>query len=324
MGTDLKRHRVLVTPTSYGKTDPTLRSELEAAVGEVIYNPVGRPLTAAELRELLPSCDGYIAGLDEISATALDGADRLKVIARYGVGVDNVDLAAASARGIVVTNTPQANAVSVAELTVGLILSLARSIPLLVARTRAGEWPRVVGTAIKGKTVGLLGMGAIGKEVVRRLRGFDCALLAHDPRADEAFAAEFGVQLVSAAEVGARSDFLSLHLPLLPTTRGTVNAEFLATMKPGAFLINTSRGEIVDEQALYAALTAGHIRGAALDVFGEEPPSPGDPLLVLPEVLVTPHTGAHSDDATGSMGWGALRDCLAVLRGDPPTHRVGS
>jgi phosphoglycerate dehydrogenase-like enzyme len=295
---------------------------LEAAVGQVIYSPVARPLTASELRELLPSCDAYIAGLDEISATALEGADRLKVIARYGVGVDNVDLAAASARGIVVTNTPLANAVSVAELTIGLMLSLARSIPMLVERTRIGEWPRMVGVTLKGKTVGLLGMGAIGKEVVRRLRCFDCALLAHDPFADEVFAAEHGVQLLPSTHVVARADFLSLHLPLLPTTRGMVNAEFLGAMKSGAFLINTSRGEIVDEQALYEALRSGRIKGAALDAFSPEPPGMDNPLLALPQVLATPHTGAHTDDATDAMGWGSLHDCLAVLRGERPGSRV--
>jgi D-3-phosphoglycerate dehydrogenase len=166
------------------------------------------------------------------------------------------------------------------------MLSLARSIPLLVERTRTGGWPRVVGVAIKGRTVGLLGMGAIGKEVVRRLRGFGCTLLAYDPRVDEEFAAEHGVQLLSSAEVVARSDFLSLHLPLLPATRGMVNAEFLAAMKPGAYLINTSRGELVDEQALYEALSSGRLAGAALDAFSREPPGADNPLLALPQVLI--------------------------------------
>jgi D-3-phosphoglycerate dehydrogenase len=288
----------------------------------VIYNPTGRPLSSAELRALLPGCDGYIAGLDTIDRATLAAADRLKVIARYGVGVDNVDLAAAAEKSIVVTNTPFANAASVAELTIAFILSLARSLPMLAAQMRAGEWPRLMGLSLEGKTVGLIGLGAIGKQVALRLRCFGCTILAHDPAADRAFAAAYGVELCPLNEVLRRADFLSLHLPLLPETRGMVNAAFLAQMKPGAFLINTARGEIVDEMALLEALQSGHLRGAALDVFGKQPPDPDDPLLALPQVIATPHCGAHTDGALSAMGWGALRDCLAVLRGEQPAHRV--
>jgi D-3-phosphoglycerate dehydrogenase len=319
---DLKSCRVLVTPTSYGQSDPRLRAELEATVGEVIYNTLGRPLTSAELRRLLPGCDGYIAGLDRIDRAALEAADRLKVIARYGVGVDNIDLAAAAEKSIVVTNTPFANASSVAELTIGLLLALARSLPTLVAQTKAGQWPRTTGLTLEGKTVGLIGLGAIGKQVALRLRCFGCRIVAYDPAADATFAAAYGVTLGSLDEVLRQADFLSLHVPLTPETRGMVNAGFLARMKPGAFLINTARGEIVDEAALLKALQSGHLRGVALDVFSQQPPNPQNPLLALPQVIVTPHCGAHTDGALNAMGWGALRDCLAVLRGEEPAHRV--
>ena len=170
---DLKSCRVLVTPTSYGKNDPQLRSEIEAAVGEVIYNPYERPLTSTEVGSLLPGCDGYIAGLDYIDRAAMDSADRLRIIARYGIGVDRVDLAAAAEKSIVVTNTPFANSVSVAELTIGMLLSLARSIPTLTAETRRGGWSRVAGVTLAGKTVGLVGLGSVGKQVALRLRAFD-------------------------------------------------------------------------------------------------------------------------------------------------------
>ena len=322
MSVDLKACRVLVTPTWYGKSDPRVRTELEAAVGQVIYNPIGRPLNSYEVKALLPGCHGYIAGLDEIDANALEGADKLRVIARYGVGVDGVDLAAAAAQSIVVTNTPLANALSVAELTIGLMLSLARSIPELIGETRAGKWPRKTGVTLSGKTVGLIGLGAIGKYVATRLRAFGCIVVAYDPAADTAFATEHGVELVPLDEVVRRADFLSLHVPLLPTTRAMVNAAFLAGMKRGAFLINTARGELIDEAALLAALESGHLRGAALDAFSQEPPPAGDPLLKLPQVLVTPHAGAHTDGAVDSMGWGALHDCLAVLRGESPQFPV--
>ncbi|MDW8070209.1 MAG: phosphoglycerate dehydrogenase [Anaerolineae bacterium] len=317
---ELKSCRVLVTPRSYGLNDPRLRSVLEETVGEVIYR--GRIHTSQELQELLPGCHGFIAGLDEIDRAAIEAATELKVIARYGVGVDNVDLAAARERGIVVTNTPGANAGAVAELTIGLMLALARSIPQANAALRAGTATRVEGFSLEGKTVGLLGLGAIGKQVARRLQAFGCTVLAYDPVPDRSFAERYGVMLCSQDEVVARSDFLSLHLPALPETYGMVNATFLAQMKPGAFLINTARGELIDEAALLEALRSGHLRGAALDVFATEPPPPDHPLLALPQVIATPHIGAHTDGAMNMMGWMALRDCLAVLRGEEPAHRV--
>ncbi|MDH7485077.1 MAG: phosphoglycerate dehydrogenase [Anaerolineae bacterium] len=319
---DLRSCRVLVTPRSFGKYDPRLKAELEAAVGEVVYNPLGRSLTSAEVRALLPGCDGYIAGLDIIDRAALEAADRLRVIARYGVGVDQVDLEAAGEKGVVVTNTPGVNATAVAELTVGLMLALARMIPLANQEIRAGRPARAEGVSLEGKVVGLLGLGAVGRQVARRLRGFECTVLAYDPAVDAATAREFGALLCPQEEVISRSDFLSLHVPLLPETRGMVNADFLARMKRGAFLINTARGELVDEEALFAALQSGHLRGAALDVFAQEPPGPDHPLLSLPQVIATPHIGAHTDAAINAMGWGALRDCLAVLRGEEPLHRV--
>ncbi|MBI3763237.1 MAG: hypothetical protein HY260_15430, partial [Chloroflexi bacterium] len=238
-----------------------------------------------------------------------------------GVGVDGVDLDAAKERSTIVTNTPFANSVSVAELAIGLMFSLARSIPSAVATTKAGQWARPMGITLAAKTVGVIGLGAIGKQVAMRLRHFDCALVAHDPVADAAFAAVHGIELGALDDLLSRADFVTLHVPLLPTTRGMVNAAFLARMKVGSFLINTARGELIDETALLDALQSGRLRGAALDVFSKEPP--GDlPLLRLPQVIATSHIGSHTDGATNAMGWTALRDCLAVLRGEQPAHRV--
>ena len=226
---------------------PGLKTELEALVGEVIYNPTGKPLTSAEVARLLPGVDGYIAGLDAIDASALEAADCLKVIARYGVGVDSVDLAAARAKGIVVTNTPGANSVSVAELALGLMLALARQIPEAVDAVHQGKWPRYTGISLEGKVIEILGLGAIGKQLARRLSGFDCKILAYDPYANSAFAKDNRVELATMDDVICQADFVSLHLPLLPETRGLVNDEFLSKMKKGSFLINTSRGEAIDE-----------------------------------------------------------------------------
>lgn len=319
---NLKECRLLVTPTSYGKNDARLKSDLEAMVAHVTYNPTGKPLTSAEVRDLLPGIDGYIAGLDVIDEAALAAADQLRVIARYGVGVDNVDLAAAKARNIVVTNTPGANSVSVAELALGLMLALARQIPEAVEAVHLGKWPRYAGLSLEGKTVGILGLGAIGRQLVRRLQGFDCRIVAHDPFVDAASVSSLGVELVSMQEVLARADFLSLHMPLLPETRGVVNDEFLGRMKQGAFLINTARGEVIDEDALLRALQSGHLKGAGLDTFAKEPPDPDNALLRLPQVVATPHLGAMTDGATSNMGWMAMQDCLAVLKNEDPAHRV--
>lgn len=319
---DLKQCKVLVTPASYAKNDPSLKTDLENLVGEVVYNHTGRPLSSAEVASLLPGVDGYIAGLDIIDHAALESANRLKVISRYGVGVDAIDLDAAREKGIVVTNTPGANAASVAELTVGLFLALARQFPQAFTATRQGKWPRLTGVALEGKTVGLVGLGSIGKITARRLSGFDCRLLAFDPEPDIAFAGQHGIALVSLDELLASSDFVSLHLPLLPETRNLVNEQFIGKMKKGAYLVNTARGELVDETVLLKALESGHLAGAALDALVQEPPDPTCPLLGLPNIIATPHLGAQTDAAVNQMGRMALANCLAVLQGKTPAHVV--
>lgn len=313
---------VLVTATSYGRFDPSLKSELETAVQRVTYNTTGKPFSSMQLQALLPDVDGYIAGLDEIDAAAIAAAPNLQVIARYGVGTNNVDLAAAKAQGVIVTNTLGANSASVAELTIALMLNLLRPLETAVAETRQGGWPRLKGVSLVGKTVGLIGLGAIGKEVARRLTGFDCAVLAYDVVIDADFALKQGVVQMSQAELLAQADIVSLHVPVLPETKQMVDIAFLNQMKPGAYLINTSRGELIDESALYAALCEGHIAGAALDAFQKEPPGVENPILALPQVIPTPHMGAHSDGATNAMGVMSLADCLAVLAGKEPACRV--
>jgi phosphoglycerate dehydrogenase-like enzyme len=318
----LKDCRVLVTPTSFGVQDSTLKPYLEEQVGEVIYNTSGKKLSADLLAEMLPGVDGYIAGLDEITEKVISSADDLRVISRYGVGFNNVDLDAARAHGVVVTNTPGANAKSVAELAVLMMLSLLRPIGEADLRTKAGEWPRFKALSIEGKTVGLIGLGAIGKETARRLAGFDCRILAYDVNQDHEFAAINHVEFVPLDDLIQESDVVSLHLPSIPETFEMVNAEFLEKMKPGSYLVNTARGELVNEAALVAALESGHLKGAALDAFKLEPPGVDNPLLSMDQVIVTPHMGAHSDSATNAMGWMSTRSCLAVLKGDEPKYRI--
>lgn len=318
----LKDCKVLVTPTSYGTQDPSLKPFLEEQVGQVVYNPTGKPLKAGQLIELLAGVDGYIAGLDEITAEVLDSASQLKVVSRYGVGFNNVDLNAARNKGIVVTNTPGANAKSVAELTIALILNLLRPVIPADRQTKTGDWPRFKGISLEGKTVGLLGLGAIGKETARRLAGFDCRILAYDLFQDEEFARQNQVEFQPLDDILAASDVISLHLPGIPETDRMVNDEFLGQMKDGAILVNTARGELLDEEAVVRALESGKLKGAALDVFREEPPVAENPLLKFENVITTPHMGAHSDSATNGMGWMSTRDCLAVLSGEEPGFPV--
>jgi D-3-phosphoglycerate dehydrogenase / 2-oxoglutarate reductase len=318
----LSECRVLVTATTFGREDPALRMTLEKTVGEVVYNPTARPLRSSELLPLVKAVDGYIAGLDQVDASVMEAAGRLKVIARYGVGIDQVDVQAATRRGIVVTNTPGANSVAVAELTIGLMLALGRRICRADQATRSGEWPRYSGAGLRGKTVGLVGFGAIGREVASRLKGFGCRIVAADPRVTADCADTYEVQLVPLSELLASSDFVSLHASLNSSTSNMVDRAFFMKLKQGAFLVNTARGELIDEEALREALEKGHLAGAALDCFREEPPPPDHPLLRLPQVIVTPHTGSHTDEATNAMGWMSLNACLEVLSGERPIHVV--
>lgn len=318
----LKDCKVLVTPTSFGRDDPGLKTVLEGAVGEVIYSPWPRPLTSSELLPLVRDVDGYIAGLDQVERSVMEAAERLRVVARYGVGVDRVDVPAATERGIVVTNTPGANSVAVAELTIGLMLALARDLCRADAATRRGEWPRLSGVGLRGKTVGLVGFGSIGREVASRLRAFGCRVLTSDPNIPCETAEECGVHLVPLEELLATADFVSLHASLHPSTAGMVDKGFFSRVKRGAFLVNTARGELIDEAALAHALEEGRLAGAALDCFSREPLPADYPLLCFPQVIVTPHTASHTDEATNTMGWMSLEACLAVLRGERSPYTV--
>jgi phosphoglycerate dehydrogenase-like enzyme len=220
----------------------------------------------------------------------------------------------------VITNTPGANSVAVAELTIGLMLALARRICRANEAVRSGQWPRIAGVGLAGKTVGLVGFGSIGREVAGRLAAFGCRVIVADPYVRAEAVSGYGAGLVSLDELLPASDIVCLHAASTPETAGMVNDSFLRKMKPGAFLVNTARGELIDEAALRQSLESGRLNGAALDCFHKEPPDTDHPLLQLPQVIVTPHTGAHTDEAVNAMGRMALDACLAVLRGERPTH----
>ena len=250
----------------------------------------------------------------KVTAPLIAAAPKLRVIARAGTGVDNVDVPAASARGIVVMNAPGANSISVAELALGLILAMARHVPAADAAMKQGKWEKkkFLGEEVREKTLGLAGLGRIGQEVARRAAAFGMRIIAHDPFISEQVAGDLGVELVSLDEVFERADYVSLHMPSNDKTRNIVNAERLARAKKGIRIINTARGDLIDEKALADAIESGHVGGAALDVFDKEP-TVDHRLQKLPQVVATPHIAASTREGQELVGVetsAALRDFL--------------
>ena len=313
--------KILVTPTSFLKPEnAAAKAKLELFADEVVYNDLGRPLQADEILERLDGVDGYVAGLDYITADVLEKAPAsLKVISRYGAGVDRVDMAAATAKGIKVTNTPGTNSVAVCELAFALMLCAARNVPKLHTAVEKGEWPRSQGIELRGKTLGIVGMGAIGKNLAIRAKAFGMTVNAYDPYFDEAFAKENGIGRLELDEVLTTSDFISLHVPLNDSTRHMIDAEKIAEMKDGAIVINTARGGIIDEQAAAEAVKSGKLGGLGLDAFEQEPLI-DSPLKGLDTVIFTPHTGAHTAEAVSGMGSMAVDNVIAVLSGKECPH----
>lgn len=308
--------KVLITPTSFQKPQNVqAKTMIEAFADEVVYNPQSRPLEPDEILQLLDGVDGYIAGLDYITADVISKAPAsLKVISRYGAGVDRVDMEAAKARGIKVTNTPGTNAVAVCELAFGLMLSLARAIPRLDAAVKSGGWPRNSGTELLGKTLGIVGFGAIGRNLGVRAKAFGMNVIAYDPYFNTAFATQHGIAQKSLDEVIAGSDFISLHVPLTKETKHMIDAKAIAGMKDGAFIINTARGGLIDEAAAAESIKSGKLGGIGLDAYEVEPVT-DSPLLGLDNVVMTPHTGAHTNEAVAAMGNMAVENLINVLEG---------
>jgi D-3-phosphoglycerate dehydrogenase len=278
-------------------------------------------MTEERLIELLAGVDAAIIGVVPMTARVLEQAPGLKVVSAHGVGVDHVDLQAATRLGVIVANCPGANDQGVADLAIGLMVAVARQIPLTDQDVRAGKWGRYEGSELWKKTLGLIGLGRIGRGVAKRALGFDMQVLAYDPYVDEQQAGAIGVRLTSFEEVITSADFLSLHAALTPETRHLIGKAVLEKTKPSAFLINTARGGLVDEDALYAALVEGELAGAALDVFSAEPPL-GSPLLGLKNVVVTPHIGAHTQEAIERVGVLAAQNVVHALQTGQPVHRV--
>ncbi|HEY0100725.1 MAG TPA: phosphoglycerate dehydrogenase [Pyrinomonadaceae bacterium] len=281
-------------------SDDVSESGLEPlrAAGFAVEKKTG--LKTDELREIVRDYDGLVVRSEtKVTAALMDEAVRLRAIGRAGVGVDNIDVAAATTRGIIVMNAPDGNTMTTAEHTLALLLALARRVPQAHASLQGGKWERkkFVGVELRGKTLGVVGLGRIGRVVASRARGFEMKVLAFDPFVAPEQARDMELELAPLEEVCARADFLTVHTPLTAETRGIIGAREFARMKPEVRIINCARGGLIDERALYEALKAGRVAGAALDVFEEEPPSQSNPLLQFAEVITTPHLGASTREA---------------------------
>jgi D-3-phosphoglycerate dehydrogenase len=281
-------------------------------------------LSTGELQGIIGGYDALIVrSSTRVTRPVVEAGRRLKVIGRAGVGVDNIDLPAATEKGIIVVNVPGANTVSAAELTLALLVSLARNIPGANYSVKGGSWTRgeFMGIELNQKTLGIIGLGHIGSEVGRRARALGMDLLCCDPYISAEHAAKIGVEMVDLDYLLRHADFVSLHVPLMPATRYLIGAAELSLMKPEAMLINCARGGIVDEAALYKALMEKKIAGAALDVFEKEPPE-GSPLLELDNVIATPHLGAHTREAQTNVSLQAAEQVLKALSGEAVTSAV--
>jgi D-3-phosphoglycerate dehydrogenase len=313
--------KVLIAPITLAGIEGAFLRVLREAGFELVYPNTGAQLTEEELLKFLPGIKASLAGSEPYSARVLDAHPQLRVIARVGVGYDAVDVEAASKHGCAVAITPGTNEGSVAEHAFCLMLGLARDIVSQHQGVKSGGWPRRAILPLRGKTLGIAGLGRIGKAVALRGAAFNMRLLAYDPVPDKAFAAQHQVTLVPFEKLLAEADYLTLHLPVLPETRHLINRRTLALMKPTAFLINTARGAIVNEADLLEALKNKRLAGAGLDVFEQEPPGK-HPLLELDNVLVTPHAGGADVQSRDDMALSAAQAIVSLARGEWPAEKV--
>lgn len=314
--------KVICTSPSFAKYDAHPIDTLKEYGLELVTLPADAPLAALEPH--LADTVAMIVAFTEVNEALLSRAPQLKIVCKHGVGVDNIDLDATRQRQIYVTNVPDANKHAVADFAFALILNAARQVDQAAAGTRAGEWPRVFATDVYGKTLGIIGLGNIGKQVALRAKGFNMRVLAFDFYPDTAFAAEHSIDFVSLDALTADSDFITLHTPLTDDTRNLFDAAHLDRMKPGAFLINVSRGGIVNEQDLYQALQDKRIAGAAADVFVTEPLQT-HPLFTLPNFIPTPHIAGYTDGAISAIGERCVQHIIqCVMQRQRPGNVVNS
>jgi D-3-phosphoglycerate dehydrogenase len=313
--------KVLVTAGSVAGAPEALRTMEQAGI-EVVVRSVPPPFDESWLVEQVGDVDALVVAMEPVTAAILNAAPRLRVIARPGVGYDTVDLGAATLRGVIVTIASGTNHESVADFTFGLLLQATRAISTAAASVAGGGWQRVTGTESWGKTLAIVGLGNIGKAVARRARGFDMRVLAVTRNPDQEFGRQSGIEFVSLAEALGRADFVTLHAPLTAETANLIDARAIAAMKRGAYLINTSRGGLVDEQALADAVVSGHLAGAAVDVLREQGVGSRSALIGVPGIIVTPHMATFTLEASQRVAMSVAQSVVMTLRGERPPHVV--
>lgn len=312
--------KVLVTNASFAKYSIKAQKILEDYGLEIVR--AKQPITNEnELLGYLDDVVAIITGLEPIGMDVINSATRLKVIAKHGIGVDNIDISAAKDKGVTVVNSPGTNREAVADLVFGLMLSLARKIPQSDRLVREGQWPKVFGQSIWGKTLGVIGLGAIGKSVVQRAKAFNMKIFAYDKYWDKKFAEANNVIYSEIDKILEESDYVTIHIPLMEDTKNFISTDQLGKMKTTAYLINGARGGIVDEKALYNALKEGKIAGAGLDVFSIEPPT-NSPLLELDNVILTPHMGGFTDGALSMTSEFVAQAIVDALEGKELLSRI--
>ncbi len=305
---------IAISTSSFARHDPRPLEMLREAGYEVRLNPHGRRLGRAETLELLDGVVGLVAGTETLDRQVMTAATELRAIARCGTGVDNLDHDAAAERGIALRSTPEPPAEAVAELTLAGILALLRHLPAADRDLRAGRWHKPMGHLLRGRTVGLVGLGRVGKRLVELLTPFSCSILATDPMPDEWFGERHGIRFVELDRLLAKADIVSLHLAPPKGGETLLDGKRLALLKPEAILVNTARGGLVDEAALYDLLAAGRLAGAFLDVFADEPYQ--GPLSELSQVLLSPHIGSYAVETRVRMETEAAEQLLAALAGE--------
>lgn len=313
--------KILITPRSFTSASKKPLEMLEEKGYEIIKNETGKPLNEREMLLLIKDVDGIIIGIDKLNVEIIRQTCNLKVISKYGVGVDNIDIKAATEQGIIVTNTPMANIDAVADITFALMLALARRIPEANRETKAGNWKKFIGTSVWRKKLGVIGLGKIGRQVVKRAQGFEMEILCYDIIQDEEFARQFGVRYVDLEVLLKESDYITIHAPLSDATRNMIGYKELEMVNENSFIINTSRGGIIDESALYDALKNNKIKGAGLDVYEKEPPE-NSPLMELEKVIMLSHNGAYTEEAIANMGIESAQNLIDVLEGREPKNRT--
>jgi len=314
--------RILLTTTSFQDT-PGPHHEKLAATGWEIVTARG-PLSEADTLALVGDIDGYICGDDAITRAVLEKArPRLKVLSKYGIGVDKIDVKSCTEFGIPLLFTPGVNHTTVAEHTFLLLLALEKNLLFHCDSTRSGGWKRTTGHELLDKTIGIVGMGRIGKEVAIRAKAFGMKPIGYDVYWDEAFAKEHGIpRAATLDEVFKQADYISLHTNLTPETRDLINAKTIATMKPGVIILNCARGEIVNTADIAAALASGRVAGYGTDVLDEEPPRADHPLTKLPNCVVTPHIGSRTSESVQRQALAAVTNLINAMHGEKPLAQV--